>query len=164
MELLLHEQFSLPSAGPRGVFVIHSSIRAEMSLHKGSGWLEHGKSIPDWLQPTDMNNLWPSASPPGNGGTFWGVLRQALNSSRPKEMLWLISRPARWKNKYLKISCAFLLFPFILFYLSATPLVSRQGSGTENNSLCGSDGWGLLPLHETFMVFRMNLACLLLLK
>lgn len=36
VELLLHEQFSLPPAVPRGVFVTHSSTRAKMSLLKGS--------------------------------------------------------------------------------------------------------------------------------
>lgn len=119
--------------------------------------LEHGKSIPDWLQPTDMNSLGPSASPPGNGGTFWRALKQALNSGRSKEMLWLISCPARWKNEHLRTSCAFLLFPFTLLHLTATALVSRQGSGTENHSLCSSDGWGLLPLHSAFMVCRWML-------
>lgn len=37
MELLLLRQFSLPSAVPRGVFVIHSSTKAKMSLLSGSG-------------------------------------------------------------------------------------------------------------------------------
>lgn len=37
MELLPHGQVLLPSAVPRGVFVTHSSMRAEMTLLKGSG-------------------------------------------------------------------------------------------------------------------------------
>lgn len=81
MELLFHGQFSLPPAGPRGVFVIHRvALRLKWVCSRVQVDLEHGESIPDWLQPRDMNSLW--SSPAGNSGTFWRVFKQALNHSR----------------------------------------------------------------------------------